>query len=41
MTGVGLFLIALGYSIVYWGVQAIEGNTQQGAFTTYLLPFAK
>jgi len=40
MTGIGLFLIALGYSIVYWGVQAIQGH-KQGAFTTYLFPFAK
>jgi hypothetical protein len=41
MTGIGLFLIALGYSVVYWGVQAISGNTNQGAFTSYLFPFAK
>lgn len=40
MTGIGLLFTSLGYSIVYWGVQAIQGKSQ-GAFTTYLFPFAK
>lgn len=39
MTGVGLFMVALGYAIVYWGVQAIQGHTQ-GSFVSYLFPFA-
>lgn len=40
MTGIGLFLIALGYAIVYWGVHAIQGKSQ-GSFVSYLFPFAK
>lgn len=39
MTGIGLFLIALGYSVFYWGYNAIQGNSQ-GAFVSYLFPFA-
>jgi hypothetical protein len=38
MTGVGLFMISLGYAIVYWGIQAIQGNPQ-GSFVSYLFPF--
>jgi hypothetical protein len=40
MTGIGLLFIALGYSVTYWGVHAIQGEPQ-GAFTSYLFPFAK
>lgn len=39
MTGIGLILIAIGYSITYWGVQALEGHSQ-GSFVSYLFPFA-
>lgn len=40
MTGVGLLLIVLGYAIVYWGVQAIQGKPQ-GSFVSYVFPFGK
>lgn len=36
----GLILILLGYSVLYWGFQAIQGKSQPG-FVTYILPFAK
>jgi hypothetical protein len=40
MTGIGLFFVSLGYSVVYWGVQAIQGNSQ-GSFVSYLFPFGQ
>lgn len=40
MTGIGLILVAIGYAIVYWGIQAIQGN-QQDSFISYVFPFAK
>lgn len=39
MTGLGLILIQLGYAVVYWGLQAIQGNPQDN-FVSYILPFA-
>lgn len=40
MAGIGLFLIAISYSIVYWGISSIQGNNQK-PFATYVFPFAK
>lgn len=36
MTGIGLFLVFLGYTIVYWGVNAIQ-RKDQDTFAAYLL----
>lgn len=40
MSGIGLFLVAFAYAILYWGVNAIQ-EKDQGAFITYVFPFAK
>ena len=39
MTGIGLLLIYLGYAIIYWSLNSIQGN-QQDSFAKYLFPFA-
>lgn len=39
MTGLGLILLQIGYAVVYWGLQAIQGNSQD-SFVSYVLPFA-
>jgi hypothetical protein len=38
MIGIGLFIIVIGYSIVYWGINAVQGK-QQDNFMSYILPF--
>jgi hypothetical protein len=40
MTGIGLFLGAISYAIIYWGVQAVQGN-HQGTFMSYVFPFSQ
>lgn len=40
MTGVGIILAFFGYAAVYWGVNAIQGNSQP-QFITQVIPFAK
>lgn len=39
MTGIGLFLIYLGYAVIYWSLRAIQGESQD-SFITYLYPSA-
>jgi hypothetical protein len=38
MIGIGLFLIVIGYSIIYWGINAVQGNSQDN-FISYIFPF--
>lgn len=38
MTGIGLFLVFLGYTTVYWGVNALQ-RKDQDSFASYLFPF--
>lgn len=40
MIGIGLFIIVFGYAIVYWGVEAIQGHSQD-SFVDYIFPFTK
>lgn len=40
MTAIGLFVFFLGYAVLYWGLQAVQGNSQQ-SFVTYIVPWAK
>lgn len=40
MAGIGLFLITIGYAIIYWGVNAIQGKKQK-PFVSYIFPFGK
>ena len=39
MTAIGLFSMFLGYCLIYWALQAFEGN-QQDSFVTYIFPGA-
>lgn len=39
MTAIGLLLAFFGYAIIYWALNAIQGNSQQ-SFITYVFPFA-
>lgn len=38
LLGFGLMIAYLGYAILYWGVEAIQGKPQD-SFASYLLPF--
>jgi hypothetical protein len=38
--GLGLIIMYIGYAIIYWGVNAIQGK-RQDTFVTYILPFGK
>ena len=40
MTGVGIVLFFVGYAVLYWGVNAIQSNTQT-PFVESVFPFAK
>jgi hypothetical protein len=40
MIGIGLFILAFGYAVVYWGINAIHGKSQ-GDFISYIFPFGK
>ena len=40
MAGVGLIVAVIGYAILYYGINAIQGKSQ-GAFITYVLPFGQ
>lgn len=39
MAGVGLLIAFIGYAVLYYGVNAIQGNSQ-GSFVSYVFPFA-
>ncbi len=36
--GLGLIVSYIGYAVLYWTIQAFQGNSQD-SFTSYLLPF--
>jgi len=38
MIGIGLFIIVIGYSIIYWGINAVQGKDQD-SFMSYIFPF--
>jgi hypothetical protein len=38
MAGVGLFVTFFGYALLYYGINAIQGNSQ-AKFVTYVFPF--
>lgn len=40
MAGVGLFIAFFGYALLYYGVNAIQGNSQP-KFVTYVFPFGQ
>lgn len=40
MAGIGLVLLGISYAIMYYGIEAIQGN-QQKSFASYVLPFVK
>ena len=37
--GLGMIVMYVGYAILFWTIQAFQGNSQD-SFTSYLLPFA-
>jgi hypothetical protein len=39
MTALGLFLMYLGYAVLYWGWNGIQGKSQD-SFASYLIPSA-
>lgn len=39
MTGIGVFLVYLGYSVTYWALQSMQKNAQP-SFIYYLFPLA-
>lgn len=40
MAGFGLIVFQIGYSVIYWAIQAIQENSQP-AFINYIFPFGK
>jgi hypothetical protein len=36
--GLGMIVAFLGYAILYWGIQSLQGNTQD-PFVKSILPF--
>jgi hypothetical protein len=38
VSGVGVILAFIGYTVLYYGVNAIQGNSQ-GTFMSYVFPF--
>lgn len=40
MAGIGLLVSYLGYAVVYWALESIQGNAQP-SFSNYLFPFTK
>lgn len=40
MAGVGLFIAFFGYALLYYGINAIQGNSQ-GTFMSYVFPFGQ
>lgn len=39
MAGLGILIAFFGYAILYWGVEAIQGNNQPH-FVTYVFPWS-
>lgn len=40
MMGFGLIVAFIGYCLIYWGVQGIQGK-DQAPFISYVIPFGK
>lgn len=40
MTGIGLIVFAFAYAIIYWGINAIQEQSQD-TFSSYIFPFSK
>lgn len=40
MAGIGLFLLGISYSIMYYGIEAVQGS-KQPSFASYVFPFVK
>ena len=39
MSGLGIIVMYVGYAVIYWALQAFQGNSQD-SFISYILPFA-
>ena len=39
MMGLGIVVMYLGYAILYWAIEAIQGNSQD-SLSSYIIPFA-